>query len=68
MNARMADSIRIKSAVTLKHQANLGEDLEDIELAAGDELSVLQEWDGAYLAKTSDGKLFNVKKALAEPA
>ena len=64
----MADSIRIKSAVTLKHQANLGEDLEDVELAAGDELSVLQEWESAWLAKTSDGKLFNVKKELAEPA
>ncbi|HTO53909.1 MAG TPA: hypothetical protein VMR50_11025 [Myxococcota bacterium] len=64
----MADSIRIKNAVTLKHQANLGEDLEDVELAAGDELSVLQEWESAWLAKTSDGKLFNVKKELAEPA
>ncbi|HXX47667.1 MAG TPA: hypothetical protein VEN47_05540 [Myxococcota bacterium] len=64
----MADSIRIKSAVTLKHQANLGEDLEDVELAAGDELAVLQEWETAWLAKTSDGKLFNVKKELAEPA
>jgi len=64
----MADSIRMKSAVMLKHQANLGEDLEEVELAAGDELAVLQEWDGAWLAKTSDGKLFNVKKELAEPA
>ncbi|MFI5314753.1 MAG: hypothetical protein ACHQ6T_03560 [Myxococcota bacterium] len=64
----MADSIRLKAAITLKHQANLGEDLEDIELSAGDELSVLQEWDTAWLAKTSDGKLFNVKKDLAEPA
>ena len=68
MKRPMADSIRLKSAVTLKHQANLGEDLEDIELAAGDELAVLQEWDTAWLAKTSDGKLFNVKKDLAEPA
>jgi hypothetical protein len=64
----MADSIKLKQAVTLKHQANLGEDLEEIELAAGDELAVLQEWESAWLAKTSDGKLFNVKKELAEPA
>jgi hypothetical protein len=68
MNAAMADSIRLKSSVSLKHQANLGEDLEEVELAAGDELTVLQEWDNAWLAKTSDGKLFNVKKDLAEPA
>jgi hypothetical protein len=64
----MADSIKLKNAVTLKHQANLGEDLEEIELSAGDELAVLQEWETAWLAKTSDGKLFNVKKELAEPA
>jgi hypothetical protein len=68
MNAAMADSIKIKTAVTLKHQANLGEDVEDVELSPGDELSVLQEWDTAWLVKTSDGKLFNVKKDLAEPA
>ncbi|HTO09497.1 MAG TPA: hypothetical protein VMR86_20775 [Myxococcota bacterium] len=64
----MADSIKLKQALSLKHQANLGEDVEEIELSAGDELAVLQEWDTAYLAKTSDGKLFNVKKELAEPA
>jgi hypothetical protein len=64
----MADSIKLKTSVTLKHQANLGEDVEEVELSAGDELSVLQEWESAWLAKTSDGKLFNVKKDLAEPA
>ena len=64
----MADSIKLKSSVTLKHQANLGEDRAEVEFSAGDELSVLQEWDSAYLAKSSDGKLFNVKKDLAEPA
>ena len=47
----MADSIKLKSAVTLKHQANLGEDLADVEFAAGDELSVLQEWDSAWLVE-----------------
>lgn len=64
----MADSIKLKSAVVLKHQANLGEDLAEVEFSAGDELSVLQEWETAWLAKSSDGKLFNVKKELAEPA
>ncbi|MEX2204853.1 MAG: hypothetical protein WEF50_01340 [Myxococcota bacterium] len=64
----MADTIRIKQSVTYKHQANLGEDVADVELAAGDELTVLQDWENAWLAKTSDGKLFNVKKDVAEPA
>jgi hypothetical protein len=63
----MADTIRIKHSVTYKHQANLGEDVEEVELAEGDELTVLQDWENAWLAKTSDGKLFNVKKDVAEP-
>lgn len=64
----MAETIRIKRDVTYKHQANLGEDVAEVELAAGDELTVLQDWENAWLAKTSDGKLFNVKKDAAEPA
>jgi len=64
----MADTIRITSALTLKHQANLGEDVAEVALAEGDELTVLQDWENAWLAKTSDGKLFNVKKDVAEPA
>jgi hypothetical protein len=64
----MADSIVLKKDVSLKHQANLGEDLEEVELSAGQELQVLQEWDHHYLVKSDDGKLFNVAKEFAEPA
>lgn len=64
----MADAIRLKEAVTLKHQANLGEDVADVELDAGTELAVLQEFDTAWLVKNDDGQLFNVKKELAEEA
>jgi hypothetical protein len=64
----MADTIKITANVTLKHQANLGEDVEEVEFSPGDELAVLQEWEGAWLAKSGDGKLFNVKKDAAEPA
>ena len=64
----MADTIKITGSVSLKHQANLGEDVEEVDFSAGDELTVLQEWETAYLAKSSDGKLFNVKKDSAEPA
>lgn len=64
----MADTIRIKHSVTLRHQANLGEDVSDVELDEGSELSVLQDWDGAWLVKDGDGRLFNVKKDLAEEA
>ena len=64
----MADTITIKDTVTLKAQANLGEEIEEAEFEAGTELTVLHEFDGAWLVKDDDGKLFNVKKELAEPA
>ena len=62
----MADTIRIKQACTLKHQPNLGEEVDEVALKPGEELTVLKEWDDAYLAKNADGKLFNVKKELVE--
>ncbi|MEE9282075.1 MAG: hypothetical protein V3V67_18060 [Myxococcota bacterium] len=64
----MADAIKIKQTCSLKHQPNLGEELQEIELEEGTELQVLQEWDDAWLAKTDDGRLLNVKKELAEKA
>lgn len=64
----MADNIRIKETVTLKAQSNLGEEVEDFEFEAGTELPVLHTFDTAWLVKNDDGKLFNVKKELAEEA
>ena len=64
----MADAIKIKDTVTLRSQANLGEEVEETEFEAGTELTVLQEFQTAWLAKDDDGKLFNIKKELAEPA
>ncbi len=64
----MADTIRIKETVTLRAQANLGEEVEDFELGAGMELAVLQEFETAWLVKNDDGRLFNVRKELAEEA
>ncbi len=64
----MADAIKIKQTCSLKHQPNLGEEVQEIELEEGTELQVLQEWDEAWLAKTDDGRLLTVKKELAERA
>jgi hypothetical protein len=64
----MADSITLKKDLTLRHQPNLGEEVAEVELSGGTELTVLQEWEQHYLAKDGDGKLFNVRKDLAEPA
>lgn len=64
----MADTIKLKSDLTLGHRANLGEEVEQVELPAGEALAVLQEWDDAWLAKSDDGQIFNVKKDLADPS
>jgi hypothetical protein len=40
------------------------EEIEDVEFSAGDELTVLKEWEHHYLVKNDDGKLFNVQKDL----
>lgn len=61
----MAKSIRLKKQCRLSHQANLGEEVAEVEFAEGDELVILKEWAHHYLAKSGDGKLFNVPKDLA---
>jgi hypothetical protein len=42
-------------------------DPEPVEFAEGEEVSIVQEWEGALvLIKNEDGKLFNVKKTLID--
>ena len=53
----------IKQAITLKHQANLGEEFEDVAFAEGDEVTVLNEWEDSCLCKSEDGRHFNISKA-----
>ena len=52
----------ITKPLTLKHQSNLSEDVEEVSFGAGDAVTVLKEWDRSYLVKNDDGKLFNVPK------
>jgi hypothetical protein len=52
----------ITKAITLKHQANLGEELEDIAFSEGDEVTVLKEWEFCSLCKNEDGWHFNIPK------
>jgi hypothetical protein len=56
----------LKQATTLKHQPNLGEEVEEIAFAAGDELTVLKRWDDRTLCKNGAGQLFNVPSDLLE--
>ena len=57
----------LKQATVLKHQATLGEGVEEVALAAGESVTILKEWQQSYLVKNAAGKLFNVSKELLEP-
>jgi hypothetical protein len=61
-------AVKLTSDVTLKHQANLGEDVRDVDFPEGTSLEVLHTFDTAWLVKDDDGRLFNVKKDQAEQA
>ena len=52
----------IKKAITLRHQANLGEEPDDVAFAEGDAVTVLSEWEDRSLCKNEDGWLFNIPK------
>lgn len=56
----------LKHAITLKHQSNLGEDVEDVTFEPGTEVEVLQEWERHWLVKDDEGRLFNVPKDAIE--
>jgi hypothetical protein len=57
----------IRQATTLKHQSNLGEGVEEVAFEAGEEVTVLKEWESHYLVKKGKGQLFNVPKDRVEP-
>lgn len=57
---------KIKQAVTLKHQANLGEEVEEVSFSEGDEVTILKEWAESYLCKSDTGQLFNIPKTHVE--
>jgi hypothetical protein len=57
----------IRQATTLKHQSNLGEGVEEVAFEAGEEVTVLKEWESHYLVKNGKGQLFNVPKDQLEP-
>jgi hypothetical protein len=57
---------KIKRAVTLGHQANLGEGVEEVKFEAGETVTLLKEWADRYLCKKSNGMMFNLPKDLVE--
>ena len=57
---------KIKQALTLKHQPNLGEEVQEVTFNEGDEITVLKEWADSYLCKNDAGLLFNIPKEIVE--
>ena len=58
---------KLKRAITLKHQGNLGEPVEEVGFQAGEEVTVLKEFPGRYLIKKSTGQMFTTPKDVLEP-
>ncbi len=58
---------KVKRDVTLKHQGNLGEAVEDVAFSAGEEVTVLKEFADRYLFKKATGQMFTAPKELLEP-
>jgi hypothetical protein len=57
---------RIRSTVSLKHRPNVASDVVEVELAEGEEVTILNEWRDHYFIKNGDGLLFNIPKELVE--
>lgn len=57
----------MKQDVTVGYSPTKASGVTQVSLSAGDPVTVVKEWAEHYLIKTSDGKLFNVKKELVEP-
>ncbi len=52
----------IAKPITLLHRANLGEEAEEVTFAAGEEVTVLTQWEDSVLCKNAAGLLFNIPK------
>jgi hypothetical protein len=57
----------LSQTITLAHQANLGEDVAEVEFSEGTEVTLLKEWEHHYLVKDAEGRLFNVPKDALRP-
>jgi hypothetical protein len=57
---------RIRSSVRLKHRPNMASGVVEVELAQGEEVTILNEWRDRYFIKNSDGLLFNIPKELVD--
>ena len=52
----------ISKDVSLKHQANLGEEAASVEFKQGEKVTILKEWRDSFLCRHAAGQLFNIAK------
>ena len=57
----------IRENVTLKHSLQKSVDPVEVQLSAGDPVSIIKEWEAHYLIKTADGKVLNILKQYVDP-
>jgi len=51
---------KLLRAAVLKHQASLGEGVEEVSFEAGAELTVLKAWARLVLVKDASGRMYHV--------
>lgn len=56
----------ITQDITLGHQPQKSASAEKISLPAGEEVTIVREFEHHYLVKTGEGKVFNVKKEFVD--
>jgi len=59
---------RITQDVTLLHRLQKSAEPLEVALAAGDQVSIMKEWEHHYLIRIADGKVFNIKKEYVDPS
>jgi hypothetical protein len=57
----------VKEAFKALHQANTGEDPEELEFDEGEEVEIISEFQYHYLVRKGSGEVFNVPKDKIEP-
>lgn len=56
-------TVRLVRSLCLKHRLGMGEDTEEVDLAAGTELEVVRDWGEHLLVKDEWGRRFTVAKS-----
>ena len=56
----------ITKDVTLGHRAQTSSQVSQVSLPAGEQVTIIREFQHHYLVKTGDGRIYNVKKEFVD--